>query len=278
MRIALGDRANVIEALEVLSRTPQPQPHERIPEAARSRLGTQHGQGHLLLRTMLRLIVRTLSSGEAKAIRNVIFQAVYVGAVMELIKKIIMIKHSHTNARLPPKDRHRLAERCRIDPISYVAAEMGISRATASKWINRYKQFGKLGLYDRSSSPIRQPTATPGHLVKTVEGMLRKHKWSASRHAFKLNQSGTPVSRRTVNRLLVQLSVNRRDLPGPCEAPNRNTKQDQQQFRAKHPRRIVRLDVTRAGLIPDGIGWRVCCEGTESVNDVPYLKTCSTRK
>lgn len=40
IRIALGDDADVIESLDVLSRTT----HEELPEAARSRLGTQNGQ------------------------------------------------------------------------------------------------------------------------------------------------------------------------------------------------------------------------------------------
>ena len=42
----------------------------------------------------------------------------------------------------------------------------GNSRATASKCVNRYKQFAELGLIDGSSAPARQPTATPGRLVE----------------------------------------------------------------------------------------------------------------
>jgi hypothetical protein len=47
---------------------------------------------------------------------------------------------------------------------------MGISRATASKWVNRYQaKFGELGLLDRSSAPVRQPTATLGETVARIE-------------------------------------------------------------------------------------------------------------
>jgi hypothetical protein len=37
---------------------------------------------------------------------------------------------------------------------------MGISRACASKWVNRYRRYGELGLQDRSSTP--QSTSNPG--------------------------------------------------------------------------------------------------------------------
>ena len=115
-----------------------------------------------------------------------------------------MASRVHANAPLSPDGRRRLIQRCRTRPIAHVAAEMGISRAAASKWVNRYKEYGELGLVDRSSAPARQPTVTPGRLVEQVESMRRKHKWPASRIAFELEQAGTPVSRRTISRLLAQ--------------------------------------------------------------------------
>lgn len=38
---------------------------------------------------------------------------------------------------------------------------MGISRQCASKWVNRFRRYGELGLADRSATPHRSPTATP---------------------------------------------------------------------------------------------------------------------
>lgn len=81
IRTALGDDADVIESVDVLGRTS----HEDLPEAARSRLGTQHGQVNLLLRIVLRPIDRTLTSVQANTIRNAIYQAVHEGPVRELI-------------------------------------------------------------------------------------------------------------------------------------------------------------------------------------------------
>lgn len=106
----------------------------------------------------------------------------------------------HRNAPMTIEGRRRLVERCRTRPIAHVAAEMGISRATASKWVDRYKQFGDLGLRDRSSTPLRQPAATAGAVIARIEWMRRKHKWSAARIEFELDREGIVLSRRTISR------------------------------------------------------------------------------
>ncbi|MFL6141129.1 MAG: IS481 family transposase, partial [Labedaea sp.] len=43
----------------------------------------------------------------------------------------------HRNAPLSVEGRRRLVARCQTRPIAHVAAEMGISRQCASKWVNR---------------------------------------------------------------------------------------------------------------------------------------------
>jgi len=81
VRTALGDDAEVVESVEVLSRTS----HEELSVAVRSRLGTREGQVNLLVRIVLRPIDRTLTSDQANEIRNRIYRAVHEGPVMELI-------------------------------------------------------------------------------------------------------------------------------------------------------------------------------------------------
>lgn len=81
IRTALGDDADVVESVELLSRTT----HEELPAAARSRLGIEPEQVNLLLRVTLRPIDRTLTSEHANSIRNTIYRAVHEGPVMELI-------------------------------------------------------------------------------------------------------------------------------------------------------------------------------------------------
>ncbi|MGW0681655.1 helix-turn-helix domain-containing protein, partial [Streptomyces sp. NPDC002767] len=59
---------------------------------------------------------------------------------------------SHRNARLTVHGRRLLVERVRAGrPVAHVPAEMGISRATAHKWIRRWRAEGEQGLHDRPS-------------------------------------------------------------------------------------------------------------------------------
>jgi len=165
---------------------------------------------------------------------------------------------THANAPLTVEGRYRLVERCRTRPIAHVAREMGISRATASKWVNRYRQFGAVGLVDRSSAPNRNPTATRGDLVARIEAMRREHKWPASRIAFELQREQLHLSRRTATRLLGQLGLNYPRFIDPSGATNR----EPQRIVAKHPGHMVHIDVKKAGRIPDGGGWRVHGRGS----------------
>lgn len=158
----------------------------------------------------------------------------------------------HGNAPLSVEGRRRLVERCRTRPISHVADEMGISRACASKWVDRYRRYGDLGLLDRSSAPNRQPTATPGDVIVMIETMRRSHKWSASRIAFELAQAGFSISRRTVSRHLANLGLNRRRFVDPTGETNREPRK----IVARWPGHMVHVDVKKVGRIPNGGGWR----------------------
>lgn len=81
IRSALGDDADVVESVEVLSRTAS----RDLPSAARERLVTADGQVNLLLRILLRPIDRTLTAAQANELRNRIYLAVHEGPVAELV-------------------------------------------------------------------------------------------------------------------------------------------------------------------------------------------------
>ena len=67
---------------------------------------------------------------------------------------------SHTNAPLTIEGRRRLVVRIASGvPIAHVAAQMGVSRVTASKWRHHYKDEGEAGPTDRSSRPHHCPGA-----------------------------------------------------------------------------------------------------------------------
>lgn len=155
----------------------------------------------------------------------------------------------HRNSALSVEGRRRLIERCRIRPIAHVAAEMGHSLATASKWVNRYRKFGELGLLDRSSAPVQQPTTTFGETVARIESMRRDKKWSASRIAFELQADGVTVSRSTGTRL-AQFGLHHRRFIDPSGG----TKREVKKITAKHPGHMVHLDVKKVGPIPGGGG------------------------
>lgn len=99
----------------------------------------------------------------------------------------------HRNAPLTVEGRRRLIERCRTRPIADVAAEMGISRACASKWVNRWRRHGDLGLPDRSSIPHNNPRATPAWVIEKIESWQRQEKWSAQRITHELADHRSPA-------------------------------------------------------------------------------------
>lgn len=121
------------------------------------------------------------------------------------------------NAPLVVEGRHRLIERCRTRPIAHVAAEMGISRACASKRVNRWRRHGDPGLLDRPSAPHHSPRATPAWvMIEKSESWGRHEKWSAQRITHELAAPGYTVDRRTVTRHLTKLGLGHRRFLDPC--------------------------------------------------------------
>lgn len=92
----------------------------------------------------------------------------------------------HRNAPLTIEGRRRLVQRCRVRPIAHLAAEMGISRACASKRVNRWRRHGDLGLLDRPSTPHHIPNATPAWVIEKIQCWRRQKKWSAQRITHEL--------------------------------------------------------------------------------------------
>lgn len=100
-----------------------------------------------------------------------------------------------------------------------VAAEMGVSRACASKWVNRWRRHGDAGLLDQSSPPHRSPNATAAWVIEKIEVWRREHKWSARR----ITDIGFKTNRRTVTRHLTRLGLDERKFLDPGGDSNRKT-------------------------------------------------------
>jgi transposase InsO family protein len=111
----------------------------------------------------------------------------------------------HHHARLTVYSREHLAKSVVEGRLSLreAAAECGLSRQSASKWVKRYREAGRAGLADRSSRPGGSPRSTPAELVERVE-RLRRERWTGVRIA-----QTTGLSRATVSRILVRLKLNK---------------------------------------------------------------------
>ncbi|MFD8070826.1 IS481 family transposase [Streptomyces parvulus] len=154
---------------------------------------------------------------------------------------------SHRNARLTVHGRRLLIERVRTGrPVAHVAAEMGISRPTAHKWIRRWRAEGEQGLHDRSSRPRTTPHRTPATTEARVCRLRQDRKLGPARLGPIL---GLPAS--TTHRILVRHRLNR------LAFLDRPTGQVIRRYERERPGELVHVDVKKLGRIPDGGGHKV---------------------
>lgn len=161
---------------------------------------------------------------------------------------------SHPNARLTVHARRTLVERVlgQGRPRAHVAAEMGVSRQCASRWVSRFLTEGPAGLLDRSSQPHHCPTRTPVEVEAQVVALRtdqrRGQDWIGP-------ELGVPA--RTVSRIL-----RRHDLPYLRELDPttgqviRASKATTIRYERDQPGELVHMDVKKIGRIPDGGGWK----------------------
>ncbi|MFH8582728.1 IS481 family transposase [Streptomyces zaomyceticus] len=151
---------------------------------------------------------------------------------------------SHRNARLTVHGRRLLVERvCAGRPVAHVAAEMGISRVTAHKWIRRWRAEGEQGLHDRSSRPLTTPHRTATAVEARVCRLRQDRKLGPARLGPIL---GLPAS--TVHRILLRHGLNR------IAFMDRPTGQVIRRYERARPGELIHVDVKKLGRIPDGGG------------------------
>lgn len=153
----------------------------------------------------------------------------------------------HRTAKLTPSGRRLLVERILTQgwPPATAAEMLGVSRATAYKWLRRYRAEGEAGLEDRSARPHHRPRALTEREVRrilvvrrrlrvgphrlgplldhprsTVYGVLRRHGVSRLAHADRL--TGVPV-----------------------------------RYVRERPGELIHVDVKRLGRVPNGGGHRI---------------------
>jgi transposase InsO family protein len=130
-------------------------------------------------------------------------------------------------------------------PAAHVAEQLGISRATAYKWVRRYRAEGDPGLRDRSSRPHRSPRRLS--TIREAEILAARAEWRYGPDRLG-PLLGLPPS--TVHRVLHRRGFSRlRDADRVTAAPVR--------YVACHPGALLHQDHKKLGRIPDGGGWRV---------------------
>ena len=153
----------------------------------------------------------------------------------------------HRRARLTPFGRLLLVSRILEQGWSVPAAaeSVGVSRATAHKWVRRFREEGIDGLQDRSSAPRSRPRALPARDVEMILRARRRLKVGPHRLGPEL---GYPRS--TVYAVLRRHGLSRlAHLDRPTAAPVR--------FERDRPGELVHIDVKKLGRIRPGGGWKM---------------------
>lgn len=151
---------------------------------------------------------------------------------------------AHAKAALTPLGRRLLVERVLEQGWSVAAAaeSMGISRATAHKWLRRWREEGPDGLLDRSSRPRSSPTALSAARVARILGDRERTGWGPHRLA-----ALTGECRSTVHRVLVRAGRSRLSDLDPMTG-------EVIRYQRDLPGELLHIDVKKFAQIPDGGG------------------------
>jgi transposase InsO family protein len=143
----------------------------------------------------------------------------------------------HQNARLTLRSREALALRVVVEKVTLnaAAAAFNVSARTARKWLRRYQQQGRDGLYDHSSRPRRSPRRTQAEAADQVL-VFRRQRWTGVRIA-----QATSLSRATVSRILRRHKLSRiRDLESAVPIVR---------YEHPHPGDLLHLDIKKLARI-----------------------------
>jgi transposase InsO family protein len=154
---------------------------------------------------------------------------------------------AHRRARLTPFGRLLLVTRVIEEEWSVAAAaeSMGISRATAHKWLRRFREEGPAGLVDRSSAPHRSPHALPAREVRRIVAARRRLKRGPHQLAPVLGHPRSTIYAVLRREGLSRLSFTDR----PTAIPIR--------YERERPGELVHIDVKKLARVPAGGGHKL---------------------
>lgn len=149
--------------------------------------------------------------------------------------------------RLSPWSRRLLVERVLSGrPAAHVAAEMGVSRTTAYRWLARYRAEGWAGLRDRSSRPHHSPSRTDPATEALVVALRRDRRLGPARIGGILGMHPSTVHRVLARHAMPRLSW-----------LDRPTGRLIRRYERSRPGELVHVDVKKLGAIRPGGGWRI---------------------
>ena len=153
----------------------------------------------------------------------------------------------HRRAKLTVTGRETLVRRVTEQgwPACRAAEAMGISRATAYKWVRRYRTEGPVGLIDRSSRPHHQPRRLPHQLEERILAIRRHQRWGPHQISHALH-----IPRSTIYAMLLRAGCSR------LADFDRITKQPIRYVRER-PGELLHIDIKKMGRIPPGGGHRI---------------------
>jgi len=121
---------------------------------------------------------------------------------------------------------------------------MGVSRATAYKWVRRYREEGSRGLHDRAPVARRRPHALPAGCVKRICAARLRRRRGPHYLAHTLG-----IPRSTIYGVLRRAGLHRLDW---IDRPTRTVVR----YERARPGELVHVDVKKLGRIPPGGGKR----------------------
>jgi hypothetical protein len=151
---------------------------------------------------------------------------------------------AHRNARLTEFGRLLLVQRITELgwPPAQAAESLGVSRATAYKWLGRYRAEGPAGLADRPSRPHHCPHALPLSQVRRVLAARRRRRQGPHRLGYHL-----AMPRSTVYGVLARHGVSRL-------AHTDRTSGVVVRYERERPGELVHLDVKKLAASPTAVG------------------------
>ncbi len=122
----------------------------------------------------------------------------------------------------------------RLERMSGLCREFGISRQTGHTWLRRYREAGRLSCVEEMSRrPHHSPDRIAPELEAQVVGLRVKYGWGARKLQVLLGQKGTRLSEATINRVIRRNGLLRKEdshLPAV------------KRFEREHPNELWQMD------------------------------------